>query len=96
MGGSRVDGGSATAAVGFTRSPRRGGQGAAGGEAAASNRGAEAGPMAQRHAEALREDGRAVRPPEPRPLSGGGGVLADPAKKTNSPPFLDLYLFPTV
>ena len=52
--------------------------------------------MAQRHAEALREDGRAVRPPEPRPLSGGGGVLADPAKKTNSPPFLDLYLFPTV
>ena len=37
--------------------PRRGGQSAGGGEAPASNRGAEAGPMAQRHAEELRKDG---------------------------------------
>ena len=44
--------------------------------------------MAQRHAEALREDERTVRPPEPRPLAGGGGVLAVPAKKTTFPPFL--------
>ena len=65
--------------------PRRGGQGAAGGEAAASNRGAEAGPMAQRHAETLREDGRAVRPPEPRPLSGWPGR---PGRENELPPVL--------
>ena len=65
--------------------PRRGGQGAAGGEAAASNRRAEAGPMAQRHAEALREDGRAVRPLESRPLSGWPGR---PGRVNELPPVL--------
>ena len=73
--------------------PKRGERSAASGEAPAYIRRTEAGPMAQRHAEALKEDGRAVRPPEPRPLSGWPGR---PGRKKELPTVLDLYLSPTV
>ena len=52
-------------------------------------------PLRGREAEAIHEELRQARE-QAADLAVAGGWLGDPAKKPNSPPFLDLYLSPTV